>query len=118
MRTAALLNKSGATRSEEFAARVIEKSAHKELQSPIANAMVALVLETALSGYGALIFCGSRQACHSNALLISEAMPDETLLDTDIMENRYDIIASLQSLPCGLDPIFEKTVVKGVAFHR
>lgn len=117
-RTAALLNKSGATKSEELAARAVEKSIYEELQNPIANAMAALALETATSGYGALVFCGSRQACHSNALLISEAMPDESMLDTDIMEKRYDLIAGLQSLPCGLDPVFEKTVLKGVAFHR
>lgn len=80
--------------------------------------MVSLALETALSGYGALVFCGSRQACQSNAMLISDAMPDETMLGKDILELRMDLIAGLQSLPCGLDPVLQNTVIKGVAFHR
>lgn len=91
---------------------------HKELGNPTANAMVSLALETALSGYGALVFCGSRQACQSNAVLVSHAMPDETALDNDLLERRMDLIAGLQSLPCGLDPVLQMTVIKGVAFHR
>jgi len=97
--------------------RTIEKSIYRELGSPMVNSMVSLALETASSGYGALIFCSSRQACQSNAVLISDAMPDESM-DVHTLDRRMDLIASLQSLPCGLDPVFQKTVVKGVAFHR
>ncbi|EAS33844.2 DNA-directed DNA polymerase theta [Coccidioides immitis RS] len=118
LRTAVVLNKSGATKTEALAARIIDKSVYKELENPIINAMVSLALETAMSGYGALVFCGSRQACHMNALIISDAMPDDSMLDSDVLEKRMDLIAGLQSLPCGLDPVFEKTVIKGVAFHH
>ncbi|KAL8809130.1 MAG: hypothetical protein Q9200_003695 [Gallowayella weberi] len=42
----------------------------------VLNAVVALAVETASEGYGALVFCGSRQACQKTALLVSQAMPD------------------------------------------
>jgi hypothetical protein len=77
-----------------------------------------LTYETAVAGYGVLVFCGSRQSCQTNALLISEAMPDASQVDPQIMEKRLDLIAELQSLPCGLDPVFQATIMSGVAFHR
>ncbi|KAK2746762.1 hypothetical protein FQN55_005489 [Onygenales sp. PD_40] len=117
-RTATDLNKSEQSQKVTIACRVIDRSVYKELDHPTANAMVSLALETALSGYGALIFCGSRQACQGNAMLLSDAMPDESMLESDTLERRMDLIASLQSLPCGLDPVFQKTVIKGVAFHH
>jgi DNA polymerase theta len=95
----------------------IDESIYRELENPVVNAIVSLALETAGSGYGALVFCSSRQACQSNAELISDAMPDENV-DAHTLDCRMDLIASLQSLPCGLDPVFEKTIIKGVAFHR
>ncbi|EGE00041.1 DNA-directed DNA polymerase theta [Trichophyton tonsurans CBS 112818] len=98
------------------ACRVIRKSEFRELAFPIPNAMVALACETAAAGYGALVFCGSRQACQTNAVLIGDAMPDT--LDEDIIEKRLDLVASLQSLPCGLDTYFAKTIPRGVAFHH
>lgn len=112
------LNKSDASKRGTLASRMIDKSSEKELINPLANAMVALALETAMSGYGALVFCGSRQSCQTNALLISDAMPDMSMVDSHILGSRMDLLASLQSLPCGLDPVFENTVTRGVAFHR
>ncbi|OAT13929.1 DNA polymerase theta subunit [Blastomyces gilchristii SLH14081] len=117
-RTATQLNKPDPSQRNSLACRIIDRSTYKELATSTANAMVSLALETALSGYGALVFCGSRQACQSNAILISQAMPDETMLDKDLSERRMDLIAGLQSLPCGIDPVFQKTVIKGVAFHH
>ncbi|KAK2765359.1 hypothetical protein FQN54_008205 [Arachnomyces sp. PD_36] len=102
----------------EQAHRIIDKSSHKELEKHMPNAMVALALETANSGYGALVFCGSRHSCQTNAMLISQAMPDPNSLDPVLLDKRTDLVAHLQSLPCGLDPIFEKTVIRGVAFHH
>ncbi|EEQ33202.1 DNA polymerase theta isoform 2 [Microsporum canis CBS 113480] len=98
------------------ACRVIRKSEFRELAFPIPNAMVALACETAAAGYGALVFCGSRQACQTNAVLIADAMPDT--LDAEIIEKRLDLVASLQSLPCGLDTYFARTIPRGVAFHH
>jgi DNA polymerase theta len=80
--------------------------------------MVSLAIETATAGFGALVFCGSRLACQMNAQFISEAMPSPSTLDPDLLERRLDLLAELGSLPCGLDPVFQKTILKGVAFHR
>lgn len=98
--------------------RQIDVSPFRALSQPSANAMVSLAIETATAGFGALVFCGSRHSCHTNALLISEAMPPPSTLDREILEKRLDLLAELGSLPCGLDPVFQKTVIKGVAFHR
>lgn len=80
--------------------------------------MVSLAVETATAGFGALVFCGSRQSCQLNAELISGAMPPPSMLDADLLERRLDLLAELSSLPCGLDPVFQKTIIQGVAFHR
>ncbi|KAL8777786.1 MAG: hypothetical protein Q9213_007710 [Squamulea squamosa] len=95
--------------------RTIDASTHKELNSPVKNAVVALAVETASEGYGALIFCGSRQACQSTALLVSKAMPD---CDKAIMERRQDIIDDLRSTLVGLDAALEQTISRGVGFHH
>jgi replicative superfamily II helicase len=98
--------------------RRVEPSSFRALANPTNNAMVSLAVETATAGYGALVFCGSRHLCQTNAVLISEAMPDPSSSGPDILEKRLDLFADLHSLPCGLDPVFRKTIIKGVAFHR
>ncbi|KAL8990402.1 MAG: hypothetical protein Q9169_008130 [Polycauliona sp. 2 TL-2023] len=95
--------------------RTINTSPHKELHSPVKNAVVALAIETASQGFGALIFCGGRQACESIALLVSRAMPD---CDKPILEKRQDIIDDLRSTLMGLDAALEQTILRGVGFHR
>lgn len=99
------------------AARTIQKSLHRELDSPLSNAVVALAVETATSGYGALVFCSSRQGCQATAVLISGAMPTKHV-SADILDKRLDLIASLQALPGGFESAFSKTVISGVAFHH
>ncbi|KAL8959640.1 MAG: hypothetical protein Q9193_003530 [Seirophora villosa] len=107
---------SGLTPSQPTApSMTIEPSTHNELRNPTTNAVVALAVETASQGYGALIFCGGRQACQTTALLVSQAMSDCNL---GTLENRQDIIDTLRSLPVGLDEVLEKTIPRGVAFHR
>ncbi len=96
--------------------RQIQPSSHRELKSPLLNAVVSLAIETAVAGYGALVFCSGRQGCQSTAALISEAMPVE--LDEDTIDRRTDVISELRSLPVGLDETLAKTVIRGVAFHR
>ncbi|KUL86242.1 hypothetical protein ZTR_08417 [Talaromyces verruculosus] len=98
--------------------RKIDPSPYKPLSLPTANTMVSLAIETATAGFGALVFCGSRLACQVNAQLISEAMPSPSTLDPDLLERRLDLLAELGSLPCGLDPVFQNTIIKGVAFHH
>ncbi|KAJ5086076.1 Helicase C-terminal [Penicillium argentinense] len=97
--------------------RTIEPSAYKELSNSATNAMVALAVETAAAGFGALVFCGSRGACQVHAATISEAMPPLTE-ENDEMNKRLDLLAELRSLSCGLDPVLQKTIIKGAGFHH
>lgn len=98
--------------------RIIEPSSFKELSNSATNAMIALAVETAAAGFGALVFCGSRQACQVHAATISEAMPNLPADGTDEMNKRLDLLAELRSLTCGLDPVLQTTIVKGAGFHR
>ena len=93
----------------------IQISAHHELRSPVKNAVVALAVETASEGYGALIFCGGRQTCQVTALLVSQAMPE---CNNETLDKRQDVMDDLKSLPVGLDETLEKTIPRGVGFHR
>ena len=94
--------------------RMIDSSTLPQLANPMTNAMVALAIDTATAGYGALVFCGSRQGCQIHATVISEAMPVPASIDSDELNKRLDLLAELRSLPSGLDPVLEKIVVKGV----
>ncbi|KAL6715842.1 hypothetical protein ACLMJK_006803 [Lecanora helva] len=96
----------------------IEASKHIEFKNPITNAVLALAIQTASTGYGALVFCSGRQGCQSTALLISEAMPERVGDDLQKLERRKDVISDLRSLAVGLDETLGKTVLRGVAFHH
>ncbi|KAJ5746681.1 Helicase C-terminal [Penicillium odoratum] len=96
--------------------RTIDPSTYKELGNAATNAMVALAVETATAGYGALVFCRSRNACQINAATIGEAMPYTE--DKEELNQRLDLLAELRSLTCGLDPVLERTVIKGAGFHH
>lgn len=98
--------------------RLIDVSEYKELSNAATNAMVALAVETASAGYGALVFCSSRGACQIHAATISEAMPALGPEEAEELNKRLDLLAELRSLACGLDPVLEKTIVKGGGFHR
>ncbi|KAL5338985.1 hypothetical protein BJX70DRAFT_408439 [Aspergillus crustosus] len=98
--------------------RKIKMSTFKELTNPMTNAMVAMAIDTVTAGYGALVFCGSRQGCQIHAALISEAMPDPSTINPDDVSKRLDTLAELRSLPSGLDPVLETTLIKGVGFHH
>ena len=97
--------------------RTITKSVHHDLESPMANAVVALAVETALAGHGALIFCSSRLGAERTASLISEALPTDHL-SQDAFSQRRDLLASLRALPGGFEPLFSTTVLCGVGFHH
>ncbi|KAF5858045.1 hypothetical protein ETB97_004942 [Aspergillus alliaceus] len=98
--------------------RIIQPSAFRELANPTTNAMVALSVSTATAGYGVLVFSGSRQACQLHASTISEAMPVPVAVDPEELSRRLDLLADLRSLPSGLDPDLENTLVRGVGFHH
>lgn len=98
--------------------RMVTSSTLPQLANPVTNAMVALAVDTAAAGYGALVFCGSREACQIHAAMISEALPVPPCIGSDEVSKRLDLLADLRSLPSGLDPLLEKIAVKGVGFHR
>lgn len=98
--------------------RRIQESAHKELADPVLNAVVAIAYETAATGFGALVFAGSRGVCESDARWISRVMPEPRQLCPSIVDKRLDLLGDLRSLSTGVDPVLEETVPYGVAFHR
>ena len=116
-RTASQLSSGDASQPSPAPNRMILESAHRELESPVVNAVLALALETALSGYGALVFCSSRQGSQTTAVLIAEAMPTGNVV-ADVLDRRLDLLASLQALPGGFEPALSQTILQGVAFHH
>lgn len=98
--------------------RVIRTSEFKELKNPLSNAVISLATETAKAGFGVLIFCSARQRCQSTALLLSQVMPTRMNTEDEVVYKRKNVISGLRALSVGLDEILEKTIVKGVAFHR
>ncbi|KAI1263128.1 P-loop containing nucleoside triphosphate hydrolase protein [Xylariaceae sp. FL1019] len=98
--------------------RTIQPSIHKEFQDAVLNAVVALADETARAGYGALVFCSSRQGCESDAQKISRVLPSTNELDLTTLEKRLDLLSDLRSLTTGLDQILAETIPAGVGFHH
>ena len=98
--------------------KTILPSEHKELRDPLLNAVVALAYETASTGFGALVFAGSRGMCESDARWISRVMPPTSELSPTVLDRRMDLLSELRSLSTGLDPVLGETVLYGVAFHR
>jgi replicative superfamily II helicase len=97
---------------------LIEVSNDKELSKPLVNAVIALAIETASKGYGALVFCSSRAGAERDAELISRAMYDLSQVPVQTVEGRNDLLNDLRSTASGLDQTLEKTIPVGVAFHR
>ncbi|KAM6526663.1 hypothetical protein FSOLCH5_002757 [Fusarium solani] len=119
IRTAAQLNnRPTQTQSLTKPIRRVEPSTHKELRDPVLNAVVTLACETATSGFGALVFAGSRGMCESDARWISRAMPPPNELRPEVVDRRMDLLGELRSLNTGIDPVLEETVLYGVAFHH
>ena len=98
--------------------RQIAASKHNELKKPATNAVISLATETARSGYGALVFCSSRQACQTVATLVSEAMPPAQEMGDDVLDRRKEVLSKLRSTPVGLDDGLKNLIIRGVAFHR
>jgi replicative superfamily II helicase len=117
-RTASQLSgRISATQKPVTPCAIIDKSMHNELENPVTNAVVALSAETALAGFGALVFCGSRMGVERMAALIADSMPAES--STPLMkEEQSDLITSLRALPNGYEDVFNKTIAVGVGFHH
>ncbi|KAI1661435.1 P-loop containing nucleoside triphosphate hydrolase protein [Daldinia decipiens] len=105
---------SNASQHQAHPVRIIQPSSHKEFKDTVLNSVVALAVETARSGYGALVFYG----CESDARLISRTLRDTSYLNPTIVEARLDLLADLHSLSTGLDPCLAEIVTSGVAFHH
>ena len=112
------LTKSEGAGGEATPVRRVQASIHKELKDSVINAVIALAHETAMGGYGVLIFAGSRETCETDARLISRVMPEPHEIPEELQERRLDLLNDLRSLSTGLDPILEQTVMYGVGFHR
>ncbi|KAI3353239.1 hypothetical protein L3Q82_019782, partial [Scortum barcoo] len=90
--------------------------------------IVSLCYETAREGRSVLLFCPSKNWCEKLADSIArefynlrhsgcqrDAEPQPVLLD---QEGLVDVVAQLRRTPAGLDPILQRTVPLGVAFHH
>ena len=97
---------------------IIQESAHREFRDPVLNSVVALASETAVAGYGVLVFAGSRAACESDARWISRVLSRMQDTDPATDSRRIDLILELRALSSGIDPVLEETIPFGVAFHR
>ncbi|XP_040001213.1 DNA polymerase theta isoform X2 [Xiphias gladius] len=92
------------------------------------NHIVSLCYETVREGHSVLLFCPSKNWCEK--LADSIAREFYTLRHTDRQgdtdpqpvcldqEGLVDVIAQLRRTPAGLDPILQRTVPWGVAFHH
>lgn len=105
------------TQKPAVASMRVEPSVHADLENPMLNSVVALAVDTASKGYGALVFCSSRLGVERIASVIADAMPsDQTSSDTH--EQRTEVLASLHTLPNGYEATFDKTILAGVGFHH
>lgn len=118
VRSAEQLHGTTASQSSPAPSRKIDLSEHKEFRDPVLNAVLALAYETAIRGYGVLVFAGSRNGCESDARWLSRIMPSPEMLDPLLLDRRMDLLSELRSLNTGVDPVLEETVLSGVAFHR
>ncbi|XP_073323446.1 DNA polymerase theta [Pagrus major] len=90
--------------------------------------IVSLCYETVRDGCSVLLFCPSKNWCEKLADSIArefynlrhadrhgEAEPQPVSVD---QEGLVDVVAQLRRTPAGLDPILQRTVPWGVAFHH
>ncbi|XP_069022863.1 DNA polymerase theta [Embiotoca jacksoni] len=90
--------------------------------------IVSLCYETVREGHSVLLFCPSKNWCEKLADTIArefynlrhtdrqgEAEPQPVCLH---LEGLVDVMAQLRRTPAGLDPILQRTVPWGVAFHH
>ncbi|XP_029353156.1 DNA polymerase theta [Echeneis naucrates] len=90
--------------------------------------IVSLCYETVRGGHSVLLFCPSKNWCEKLADSIArefynlrhtdrqaDAEPQPVCLD---QEGLVDVVAQLRRTPAGLDPILQRTMPWGVAFHH
>ncbi|KAA8895247.1 P-loop containing nucleoside triphosphate hydrolase protein [Sphaerosporella brunnea] len=94
----------------------IPPSEHKSLKDPVTNSIVTLALAAIFEGHGVLVFCDSRRRCEDLALLLLNFIPRTKNLD--LLEKRNEVVTDLATTPTGMDPVLEKSVPAGIAFHH
>uniref|UniRef100_A0A4W6BJQ6 DNA polymerase theta n=1 Tax=Lates calcarifer TaxID=8187 RepID=A0A4W6BJQ6_LATCA len=80
--------------------------------------IVSLCYETVREGHSVLLFCPSKNWCEKLADSIAREfynLRHNVCLD---QEGLVDVIAQLRRTPAGIDPILQRTVPWGVAFHH
>ncbi|XP_018551255.1 LOW QUALITY PROTEIN: DNA polymerase theta [Lates calcarifer] len=90
--------------------------------------IVSLCYETVREGHSVLLFCPSKNWCEKLADSIAREFynlrHNDRQGDTDLQpvcldqEGLVDVIAQLRRTPAGIDPILQRTVPWGVAFHH
>lgn len=118
VKVATQLSTQRSTQESATPTKQIESSEHKEFKDPVLNAVVTLAHETASTGFGALIFAGSRGVCETDARWIARVMPQAHDISPALLDKRMDLLSDLRSLATGVDPVLEETILFGVAFHR
>uniref|UniRef100_A0A4W6BJP4 DNA polymerase theta n=1 Tax=Lates calcarifer TaxID=8187 RepID=A0A4W6BJP4_LATCA len=87
--------------------------------------IVSLCYETVREGHSVLLFCPSKNWCEKLAdsevklTFLSDRQGDTDLQPVCLdQEGLVDVIAQLRRTPAGIDPILQRTVPWGVAFHH
>lgn len=78
--------------------------------------IVPLVWEVASQNNSVLIFCHSKDSCEKVSKLVAGLL--EIPVSDDVLGERHSILSELSRTPGGLDPIFEMTIGRGVAYHH
>lgn len=115
--TASQLRSTCATQKPCHPLRTIDTSANDELKNPVINAVVALAVETAEQGYGALVFTSSRPSAQALALTIATTL-QVLEVENQTSSARLNLLADLQALPGGYEAALEETIPFGVGFHH
>ncbi|KAI5817967.1 P-loop containing nucleoside triphosphate hydrolase protein [Pyronema omphalodes] len=97
------------------AQRELPTSDKKDMKDPVTNAAIMLTQECVSSGHGVLIFCESRAKCEDLATLMRRYIPRAP---SNIEEKRRHILTELGTTAVGLDPVLEKVIPAGIAFHH
>ncbi|XP_030638851.1 DNA polymerase theta [Chanos chanos] len=93
--------------------------------------IVSLCFETVRDGHSVLLFCPAKNWCekladsiarefynfHHRGQLKKQSSPEDYTVFLD-QEGLSDVVAQLKRSPAGLDPILQRTVPWGVAFHH
>ena len=108
----------------------------KNLEPPMSpkdpDQILDLCCETILEGNSLLIFCSSKRNTELLSVKLASILPEDIYArrsansefnvnnfdEKVVKEQRAGLLVHLKRTPGGLDPVFEKTVSKGIAYHH